>query len=81
MRGGDVTLQVRSREVIRCARCGHACAADAWLTQPPVRTLTRADLGACVTQWPSDAVVEVRACAGCGGAMARRRRNDLSSRS
>jgi hypothetical protein len=58
--------------LVRCARCGHACSADAWHALPRERTLTRADLAGCVSEWPVNAVVEVRPCAGCGGAIARR---------
>jgi hypothetical protein len=38
---------------------------------PKQRTLTRADLAAYVSVWPPDAVVEVRACGGCGASIAR----------
>jgi hypothetical protein len=66
-------VQARSIEVVvRCARCGYACPADAWRRLPKERTLTGADLTGCVSGWPADAVVEVRACEGCGSAMARR---------
>ena len=57
---------------IRCARCGHSCSAEAWRARPTERTLTHVDLGGCVIAWPADAVVEVRACVGCGKAIARR---------
>jgi hypothetical protein len=57
---------------VRCARCGHCCSAEAWRALPKQRTLTRVDLGACVSTWPDGAVVEVRACAGCGTFIARR---------
>jgi hypothetical protein len=39
---------------------------------PSERTLTRADLTGYVNEWPANAVVEVRSCAGCGGPIARR---------
>jgi hypothetical protein len=64
-------MQAQSSEVVRCARCGYSCAADTWRLLPKERTLTSADLGDCVSGWPANAVVEVRACAGCGRAMAR----------
>jgi hypothetical protein len=57
---------------VRCARCGYACAASAWGALPKERTLTPADVAGYVSAWPANAVVEVRACAGCGGAIARR---------
>jgi hypothetical protein len=67
-----MVMKPRPSEVVRCARCGYACSADVWRELPKERTLTSADLGGCVSEWPANAVVEVRACAGCGGAMARR---------
>jgi hypothetical protein len=57
--------------IIKCARCGHACPADAWRALPTERRLTRADVAGYVSDWPANAVVEVRPCAGCGGAIAR----------
>jgi hypothetical protein len=69
-----MTMQASAGDVVRCPRCGHASAADAWRALPKERTLTRADLAGCVSEWPADAVVEVRACRGCGGAIARRAR-------
>ena len=63
-----------SRDVVQCARCGHACDADAWRARPAERTLTGADSAGTVSGWRDDEVVEVRGCAGCGGAIARRRR-------
>lgn len=59
-------------KLVRCARCGHACPVDAWRALPRERTLTRADVAGYVSEWPANAVVEVRPCAGCGGAIARR---------
>jgi hypothetical protein len=64
-----------SSSVVQCARCGHACPAETWRAQPAQQTLTRDDLAGCVVAWPEDAVVEVRACAVCGGGIARRRRS------
>jgi hypothetical protein len=43
-----------------------------WRALPKQRILTSADLSDCVSVWPPDAVIEVRACARCGGAIARR---------
>lgn len=59
-------------QLVRCARCGHACPAAAWRALPTERTLTYADVAGYVSDWPANAVVEVRACTGCGGAIARR---------
>ena len=61
-------------DVVQCARCGHASTVDTWSARPTERTLTRADLTACVVDWPDDAIVEVRGCPGCGASVARRRR-------
>jgi hypothetical protein len=61
-------------DVVQCARCGHACAADSWRSRPTERTLTSSDLAGCVVAWPDDAVVEVRGCPSCGASIARRRR-------
>lgn len=61
-----------SRELVRCARCGHTCTADAWRASPAERTLTGRDLVNCVSVWPANEVVEVRYCGGCGGPVARR---------
>jgi hypothetical protein len=69
-----MTAAVVPRDVVQCARCGHACAMDAWRAQPPHRTLTRADLAENLAACPDGAVVEVRACRACGGAIARWRR-------
>ena len=67
-----MAIQAWSREVVRRARCGHTTAKDAWLAQPAQRTLSHTDVVRCVNEWPPDAVIEVRACAGCGTAIARR---------
>jgi hypothetical protein len=61
----------RSSNLVRCARCGHTCTADAWRSMPAEQTLTGRDLANCVSAWPADAVVEVRLCAGCGRPVAR----------
>jgi len=58
-------------DVVQCARCGHACAVAAWRATPRQHALTRADLAGVVTEWPAGVTVEVRACAACGGAIAR----------
>ncbi len=59
------------RDLVQCARCGHACTADAWRALPREQTLTREDLARVVSDWPDGLTVEVRACRGCGGAIAR----------
>jgi hypothetical protein len=69
-----VQLPVRSEDVVRCARCGHGIAADAWRRLPRVRTLSRTDLATHVHSWPPDVVVEVRACPSCATPIARRAR-------
>jgi hypothetical protein len=60
--------------MVCCARCGHACAVEVWRSTPPERTLTEQELATCVSRWPVDARVEVRACRGCGSPVARRTR-------
>jgi hypothetical protein len=65
-------VQACSSDVVRCSRCGHACPMDAWRALPTQQTLTHQDLGGCVSAWPPDAVIEVRACVRCGAAIARR---------
>lgn len=67
----DGTSPARN-QTVRCARCGHSCSAEAWRALPKERTLTSVDLGACVSVWPAGAIVEVRACVGCGTPIARR---------
>ena len=78
MRAGVTGVEARMRaamvqsDTIRCARCGHCVGAEAWRSQPVERTLTHVDLGAYVSGWPGDSVVEVRGCTKCGGSIARR---------
>ena len=59
--------------VVVCARCGHASRLDSWLARPARRTITPAELAGQVSAWPDGAVIEVRACTGCGGDVARLR--------
>jgi hypothetical protein len=66
-----IAPDVRLAPSIRCARCGHTCSADVWRSWPRQQTLTSADLTGYVSRWPSGVSVEVRACVGCGRAMAR----------
>jgi hypothetical protein len=73
-----MAIQAWSKDIVRCARCGYTCPADAWRALPKERTLTRTDVRECVSTWPADAIVEVRACAGCGGQIARRGRAGFS---
>jgi hypothetical protein len=74
MKASAAARAAPSSDVVRCARCGHAISLDAWRGLPRERTLTRADVGAYVSGWPADAVVEVRRCAGCDTPIARRAR-------
>jgi hypothetical protein len=62
----------KQARIVQCARCGHTCGLDAWRALPRERTLTRADLARYVSEWPGGVTVEVRACAGCGGPIARK---------
>jgi hypothetical protein len=64
-------MAVEAMEIVRCARCGHTCTADAWRSRPTERTLTGRDLANCVSVWRPNEVVEVRNCAGCGAPVAR----------
>jgi hypothetical protein len=65
---------------IRCSRCGLRYVASAWRELDQVGTLTSTDVRAIVTDWPRSAVVEVRACRGCGGNLARIRPAPLEGR-
>jgi hypothetical protein len=51
--------------------CGHDYALSAWSELPKVHTLTSHDVHAYVVAWPSDRLVEVRACRSCGRRIAR----------
>ncbi len=62
-------MVTETSQTVRCARCR---AAHAWRALPKERTLTRADVAAYVSAWPARVTVEVRTCAGCGLAIARR---------
>jgi hypothetical protein len=66
-----VTSSAPRRDVVQCARCGHACSADAWRALPRAQALTRDDLARVVSDWPDGVTVEVRPCRGCGAALAR----------
>lgn len=59
------------RAVVQCARCGHACPVEAWRALPRQHALARDDLARLVSDWPEGLTVEVRACRGCGGPVAR----------
>jgi hypothetical protein len=72
MRSTAVTMRsFERRDVVQCARCGHACSTDAWRALPREQALTRDDLARVVSDWPDGVTVEVRACKGCGAALAR----------
>lgn len=58
--------------VVRCSSCPRTWPLDAWRALPTMATLTASNLRDYVSAWPSDTVIEVRACAGCGRAIARR---------
>jgi hypothetical protein len=58
-------------EIVRCARCGRSWTAELWLQLPLERMLSSRDVAAHVSVWPADAVVQIRACTGCGVAIAR----------
>jgi hypothetical protein len=54
-----------------CAGCRCAYSALAWSELAVVSTLTTRELRAYVVEWDERRVIEVRACATCGRAMAR----------
>ena len=54
-----------------CSQCRHEYSGAAWAALPVVQTLTGRELGAYVSAWQEAHVIEVRACAVCGGTMAR----------
>jgi hypothetical protein len=58
-------------QAILCGGCGHAHSPGAWAALAVVRTLTSRELNAYVSTWEDARVIEVRACARCGGGMAR----------
>jgi len=58
-------------QIVRCARCGRSWTAELWMQLPLVRMLSSQDVAAHVSAWPANAVVQIRACTGCGGAIAR----------
>jgi hypothetical protein len=69
-----MTTRLPITSAVRCARCGHSMSSAIWRALPTERTLTSADLGGHILAWPTDAVVEVRRCAGCDAPIARRAR-------
>ncbi len=58
-------------ETVRCARCGRSWTAELWMQLPLERMLSSQDVAAHVSAWPTDAVVQIRHCTGCGGPIAR----------
>jgi hypothetical protein len=65
-------MPANSGVVVRCACCQGAWPIEAWRALPTMATLTASTLRDYVSAWPADTVVEVRACLGCGRAIARR---------
>jgi hypothetical protein len=61
-----------SANVVRCTSCSRTWPLEAWRALPTMATLTASKLRDYVSAWPADTVVEVRACLGCGRAIARR---------
>jgi hypothetical protein len=55
----------------RCGRCGRAYAESEWDGLEIVDRIEGRRLQALVTVWPEERTIEVRACTGCGGALAR----------
>jgi len=58
-------------KTIRCTHCGLVYSRAAWSELTTVRTLHRDEVHAHVSQWPSNARIEVRACRACQKPMAR----------
>lgn len=56
---------------VSCPGCGRRYAIEAWRALPAVSTLSGADVGRHLLEWPAGWRVEVRACGGCGRRMAR----------
>ena len=56
---------------VSCLGCGRRYATEAWRALPAVSTLSGADVGRHLLDWPAGWRVEVRACGGCGRKMAR----------
>jgi hypothetical protein len=74
MKEHAVAMPALTSDVVRCAGCERAWPIEAWRELPTMATLTDAEIRGHVSSWPVGAVVEVRACGGCGRAIARRRR-------
>jgi hypothetical protein len=55
----------------RCGRCGRAYEESEWDGLEVVDRIEGRRLEALVTGWPDERTIEVRGCAGCGGALAR----------
>jgi hypothetical protein len=72
-RGGEAMSVQTQSSGTRCGGCGRQYSASTWRELSQVRMLTRHEVGAYVSVWPEDAVIDVRSCRGCGRAMARKR--------
>jgi hypothetical protein len=56
---------------VRCGRCGRAYVESEWDGLAVVDRVEGRRLEELVTAWPHERTIEVRGCAGCGGALAR----------
>jgi hypothetical protein len=61
------------RSAMRCGRCRHEYAPEAWDRLEVVDRILAVRIRGLVTAWPDDVSVEIRRCVSCGGAMARTR--------
>jgi hypothetical protein len=66
--GADTPPRV---SVVQCVSCHRAWTLEAWRALPATARLTAGDVRDYVVGWPASAVVEVRACEGCGRSIAR----------
>ncbi len=64
------TPMAKASQGVSCVGCGRHYATEAWRALPAVSTLSGADVGRHLLDWPAGWHVEVRACA-CGRTMGR----------
>ena len=65
--------------VVQCVSCQRAWTLEAWRALPATARLTAGDVREYVVGWPASAVVEVRACEGCGRSIARFTRRETAA--
>jgi hypothetical protein len=57
---------------MRCGRCRHEYAADAWQRLTLVERILTGRIRALVTSWPEGIAIEIRRCGSCGASIARK---------